>query len=282
MIDGVWLALRAAGLVLLLQAAGAVLFLESTPRRLAGVVPVRRRAERVALAALPVLAAQLLMEPARLAGDWSGLSDQALWRLALARFGPEIDLRLAGLALVALGLRAAGPRGRWLALGGSLLALGSLVPGGHAGLSPYAPLLFVLLALHVLIGSFWFGSLVPLADATRLLPARELALVLTAFSRYALWLVPLIAASGVALACLLLPAPRALLEPYGLLLCGKSALYAILMALAALNRSRFTPALARGEEGARRPLERSISWEYGLIVLVLVLTALLTGFFSPR
>jgi putative copper export protein len=282
MIDGVWLALRAAGLVLLFQAAGAVLFLESTPLSLAGVVPVRRRAERVALCALPVLAAQLLVEPAHLAGEWSGLGDLSLWRLALVRVGPAIDARLAGLALVAFGLRAAGPRARWLALGGSLVALGSLVPGGHAALSPFAPLLFALLGLHVLVGSFWFGSLVPLADATRLLPARELSLVLAAFSRHALWLVPLIGASGVAVACLLLPAPGVLLEPYGLLLCGKAALYALLLALASLNRWRFTPALARGEEGARGPLGRSIACEYVLIALVLVLTALLTGFFSPR
>jgi putative copper export protein len=282
MIDGVWLALRAAGLVQLFQASGAVLFLESTPRALGGVVPVRRRAERVALCALPVLVAQLLVEPARLAGEWSGLSDPALWRLALSRVGPAIDVRLAGLALLAVGLRSAGPRGRWLALAGSLAALASLVPGGHASLSPYAPLLYPLLALHVLIGSFWFGSLVPLAEATRLLPARELALVLAAFSRYALWLVPLIAASGLAIACLLLPAPGALLEPYGLLLCGKALLYALLLSLAALNRWRFTPSLALGDEAARRPLERSIVTEYVLITLVLVLTAFLTGFFSPR
>jgi putative copper export protein len=282
MIDGLWLALRAAGLVLLFQAAGAVLYLESTPRRLAGVVPVRRRAERVALCALPVLAAQLLVEPVHLAGEWSALSDQALWRLTLLRVGPGIEARLAGLALVAFGLRATGERARWLALGGSLVALGSLVPGGHAAGSSYAPLLFALLGLHVLAGSFWFGSLVPLADATRLLPARELALVLAAFSRCALWLVPLLAASGVAIACLLLPEPGALLAPYGLLLCGKAALYALLLALASLNRGRFTPALAQGDEGARRPLGRSIACEYALILLVLVLTALLTGFFSPR
>src|SRR5262249_3527154 len=141
---------------------------------------------------------------------------------------------------------------------------------------------YLLLALHVLIGSFWFGSLVPLADATRLLSARELALVLAAFSRYALWLVPLISARGVPTPLLLFPAPPALSVPDGLLLCGKALLYALLLSLAALNRWRFTPALALGDEAARRPLERSIVCEYALITLVLVLTAFLTGFFSPR
>jgi len=282
MIDGTWLALRAAGLVLLFQAAGAVLYLASTPRELAGVVPVRRAAERVALLALALLVAQLALEPAHLAGDWSGLSDAALWRLTLQRVAPALALRLMGLALVALGLRAAGTHARSVALIGSLIALGSLLPGGHAAVSPDAPLLRACLALHVLIGSFWFGSLVPLSDATRLLPARELALVLSAFSRLAQWLVPLIAVSGIAMACLLLPAPGALLAPYGLLLCGKAALFALLLALAAANRSRYTPALARGEEGARAPLARSIAAEYVLLVVVLVLTALLTGFFSPQ
>jgi len=258
-----------------------VLYLESTPRPLAGVVPVRRAAVRAALFALPLLLAQFALEPAHLAGDWSGLSDAALWRLGLTRVAPALAARLVGLALVALGLRATGTRARWLALSGGLLALASLLPGGHAAVSPYAPLLRALLALHILIGSFWFGSLVPLAGATRLLPARELALVLSAFSRWALWLVPLIAVSGVVMACLLLPTPGALLRPYGLLLAGKAGLYALLLAFAAANRWRFTPALARGEEGTRAPLTRSLAAEYALIVAVLLLTALLTGFFSP-
>jgi putative copper export protein len=282
MIDGTWLALRAAGLVLLFQAAGAVLYLATTPRELAGVVPVRHAAERVALLALPLLIAQLVLVPAHLAGEWSGVADAALWRLTLQRLAPPLALRFAGLALVALGLRAAGRRAGSLALVGALLALASLLPGGHAAVSPYAPLLRASLALHVLIGSFWFGSLVPLSDATRLLPARELALVLSAFSRLAQWLVPLIAVSGIAMACLLLPTPGSLLAPYGLLLCGKGALFALLLGLAAANRGRYTPALARGEEGARAPLGRSIACEYALLVVVLVLTVLLTGFFSPQ
>jgi len=280
MIDGVWLALRAAGLVLLFQAAGAVLFLECCRGRLAFAATVRRRAERVALIAIPLLVAQLLVEPAHLAGELSGLSEPALWRLALHRAAPPLDARLVGFALVALGLRGA-ERGRRLALPGSLLALGSLVPGGHAALSPYAPLLYALLALHVLIGGFWFGSLAPLRQATRLLPARDLAQVLAAFSRHALWLVPLIALSGVVIAAMFLGSGRALLEPYGLLLCSKAVLFAVLLGLAALNRWRYTPALARGEEGARAPLARSIAWEYALIAAVLVVTALMTGFFSP-
>ncbi|HEX4387406.1 MAG TPA: CopD family protein [Steroidobacteraceae bacterium] len=281
MTDAAWLALRVAGLVLLFQAAGAILYFVTCGQALAQQPVLRRRTERTALLALGLLAAQLAVEPAHLAGAWSGLADPALWQLTFRRAAPPLDVRGAGLALLALALRATGRRGPGFALAGSLVALASLLPGGHAGLSAHASLLYTLLALHVLIGSFWFGSLAPLREGARCLPARELALVLGAFSRYAGYLVPLTAVSGVLMAWLLLPGWRALLEPYGLLLCGKALLFAVLLALAALNRWRFTPALARGVHSARRSLARSLAWEFALIIAVLALTGLLTGFFSP-
>ena len=281
MTDGTWLALRVAGLVLLFQAAGAVLYFVSCGQALAQLPAVRRRTERAALLALALVAAQLLVEPAHLAGEWSGLADSALWQLTFQRAAPPLAVRGAGLALLALALRVTGRRCLWVALAGSLVALASLLPGGHAALNARAPLLLALLALHVLIGSFWFGSLAPLRAGARFLAARELALVLGAFSRYAGYLVPLTAVSGIVMACLLLPGWGALLAPYGLLLCGKAVLFAVLLALAALNRWRFTPALARGADGTRRSLSRSLAWEFALIIAVLALTGLLTGYFSP-
>jgi putative copper export protein len=61
----------------------------------------------------------------------------------------------------------------------------------------------------------------------------------------------------------------------------KVLLFAALLALAALNRQRLTPALARGEAWALPVLRRSLSAEYLLLGTALIATAALTGFFSP-
>jgi putative copper export protein len=107
--------------------------------------------------------------------------------------------------------------------------------------------------------------------------------MLRAFSAIALWLVPMIALAGVALAMLLLPDPSALWrEPYGRLLCVKMTLFALLMVLAALNRQRFAPAIGRGEAAAVVHFRRSVAGEYFLICIVLTVTAAMTGFFSPE
>jgi putative copper export protein len=93
--------------------------------------------------------------------------------------------------------------------------------------------------------------------------------------------VPLLALAGVTLACALLPELAALRRPYGMLLCVKALLFAALLALAALNRQRLTPALARGEAWALPVLRRSLSAEYLLLGMALIATAALSGFFSP-
>src|SRR4029077_14399767 len=96
-----------------------------------------------------------------------------------------------------------------------------------------------------------------------------------------LWLVPLIPLAGLGMAAVLLPDFAALLAPYGLLLGAKLMLFAALMGLAALNKLRLSPALARGEPAALPRLRRSLAAEYVLICAVLSVTAALTGFFSP-
>jgi copper resistance protein D len=90
-----------------------------------------------------------------------------------------------------------------------------------------------------------------------------------------------IAVAGAALAALLLPDVGALLRPYGRLLLAKVALFVLLMGLAALNRLRLAPALAAGARTAPASLRRSIALEYALICVVLAVTAVMSGSFSP-
>jgi putative copper resistance protein D len=63
------------------------------------------------------------------------------------------------------------------------------------------------------------------------------------------------------------------------MLLTKAGLFALLMGLAAVNRLRLAPALARTR--AREPLRRTLALEFVLICVVLAVTALLTGRYSP-
>jgi copper resistance protein D len=88
-------------------------------------------------------------------------------------------------------------------------------------------------------------------------------------------------AAGLAMALLLLPAVSSLAEPYGLLLLAKIAVFALLMALAALNKWRLGPAVAAGSVRGRAAFRLSLAAEWWLIAAVLGITDVMTGFFSP-
>ena len=90
---------------------------------------------------------------------------------------------------------------------------------------------------------------------------------------------PLILLAGIGLSALLLPGLATFKQPYGQLLLAKLAGFAVLMAMAALNKWRFGPACAAGNTAA---FERTVSVEYVLICVVLTATAIMTMFFSPE
>lgn len=278
-----WVALRAAGLVLLLQAAGTTLFLAGFARQAAALdARIRRTGRVVALGALALIGAQCVMEPVHMAGEWAGTGDAGLWRLLFgSATGASLALRGAGATLLALTSCKAGRVPAGLAVAGVALILGSFLLTGHTVSAAHHVLLRVLLLVHLACAAFWFGALLPLRQlCARAAPAAAGA-ALAAFSAAALWLVPMIALAGVTMALLLLPDGAAWLTPYGLLLLGKATLFALLMGIAALNRLRLAPALSRGLPRAGAQLRVSIALEYGLIVTVLSLTAVLTGFYSP-
>ena len=286
MIDALWLGVRAGAYLLVLQATGTLLFLMLFGARMAPAeAVVSRTAQRCAVGALILCCVQLLLAPAYMAGEAAGMLDASLLALVLhSRVALVLVLRLAAIGCVLLALRARA-RGQHIgAAGGAALCLlvGSFLVSGHTVTSGARLFLVPLLGLHVLAVSFWLGALWPLRQlAVRLAPA-PLAALLGDFSKLALAVVPLLALAGLAMACLLLPGLAALRTPYGLLLCAKAVLFAVLLGLAALNRQRLTPALAQDRPGAAQVLRRSLAAEYALIVLVLCATAALTGLFSPQ
>jgi len=190
-------------------------------------------------------------------------------------------VRFAGLVLLAFGLATARPRTLAPALGGSVAVVVAPLLSGHTAVHPERVLLAPLLFVHLSVLAFWFGSLRPLRALTVCESPLVAARVLQGFSRTAVWLVPLIGLAGAAMAVLLLPGPAALLEPYGALLLAKVLLFALLLGLAALNRLRLVPALARGQGEAALRLRRSIALEYLLMCTAFAVTAVMTGMFAP-
>jgi copper transport protein len=97
--------------------------------------------------------------------------------------------------------------------------------------------------------------------------------VLNRFSRGAVWAVGLLVLAGLTLAVVQLERFGALIDTkYGIILSIKITLVVLLLGLAALNRFRFTPALAADSQNTS-PLLRSMLLECVLAVAILAVVA---------
>jgi putative copper export protein len=209
------------------------------------------------------------------------MTDVELLRLALySGSGAAQLVQLAGLVLLAFGPRGAAPGATAARAGAALVLLGFALTG-HTSVHPMRWLLGPLLVVHVGIVAFWLGALAPLILVTAREPVATAAVILRAFSSWAGRLVPLIPVAGLGIALALVRDAATLRQPYGLLVGAKLLGFALLMALAALNRWRWAPALAADPATARAALLRSLVAEYLLIAAVLAVTAALTTFYSP-
>ncbi|OWJ77808.1 copper resistance CopC/CopD family protein [Haematobacter missouriensis] len=149
----------------------------------------------------------------------------------------------------------------------ALLALGLTMAAaavtGHAATAPPQLLMRPMVALHVLGAVLWLGALLPLAASLR---AGETA-PLRRFSAAAPVVVALLVASGAALATVQLGHAEALFTtPYGKVLLVKLMLVLGMLALAALNRFRFSASAGH--------LRRSIAAEVVLGLLVIATLSL--------
>ena len=281
--DHVSVVLRALSLIALLQAVGASLFVVAFGRYSSDSMgPIRRTAGWSALAGGALLVAQYAIEAARMADDWSGITDPALQSLALkSAGGAALVARILGLSLVSIGLRLGTSGARTATAIGAILAAGSFALTGHTSEHPLRALLAPLLVFHVLIVAFWLGSLIPLYLTTTRESAERAARVVDAFSALATWLVPGIAIAGALMTLLIVRRLDVFLMPYGWLLIAKVTGFVALMGLAALNKWRLGPAVASGDRGSRNAFCRSVATEYGLVVTVLAATAVMTTLFSP-
>lgn len=235
-------------------------------------------ARRSATAAALLLLACQLLEPARMAGEWAGLVDARLVRLAwrsvdgFAHVAQAAALLLCALLLLEPAALSRGGR-RSLVLAAATVALLGLLASGHATTSPWRWLLLPLLALHIGIAAFWFGSLLPLHRALREEARVVVQQLLHSFSILAGLAVPLVALAGVGIALALISGLPGWTEPYGLALLVKLGAYAVLLGLAAVNRWILVPRLADEDRGRDSMLQAVILVEWILIGGVLVLTS---------
>jgi copper resistance protein D len=273
--------LRTLSLLAVLQAAGIAVYLGLFRGNLREATKdIRRVGTWSAAIALVLLAMLLILEPARMAGDFSGILDPSLQRLLLASSAAlSVGVRLAGVILLLAGLSRVSPVGAVSGVAGALLVTASFALTGHTSVNPWRPLLAPALMTHVFIAELWFGAI----PALYLVTLREVpdvaARAIEAFSKLAIWAVPALAIAGALMALLLVRHLAAFREPYGWLLLAKILGFTLLMGFAAANRLRLGPAVALG---VMRPFRRSLAAEYLLLVGVLTATATMTSLYSPE
>jgi putative copper export protein len=275
---------RTLALASLFQSTGTALFLllfgDCVP---ASSDWLRRLGCYSAVAAALLILVHLGLEPARMADDYAGIwNPDLLWLAATTANALSHGLQVLGLLIVALALRRSAVPSRILTLSGVLLALLAPLLTGHTSVHPQRWLLAPLLFVHLLLIAFWSGALAPLYRITQRESAADAARALRRFTALAGPSVPLIALAGLAMAMLLAPDLQVLHRHYGQLLLAKLAGFAALMLIAAYNRWSLTPAIISGDALAARRLRVSIAVEALSLLAILLLTAMLTAFYSPE
>ena len=281
--DIVAIGLRAISFAAVLQAVGVAMFLWLFGASLVrSASTIRSLGVSAAVVGGLLTLAHHLVQPARMTGSFSGMFDGSLQALLLTSdVGATNALRILGLVMLVLGLLKPNRLGEAVGLIGATLVVVSFGLMGHTAAHDQRWVLVTLLVVHLLIIGFWFGALLPLYLAAARETIGNSALVIENFSAIAKWLVPAIFAAGLGMSILLLESFNNLWSAYGASLLTKVVGFTVLMGLASLNKWRYGPAIVAGDVAALRGLQRSVVAEWGLIVAVLVVTAVMTGLFSP-
>ncbi|AXK80152.1 hypothetical protein DW352_06240 [Pseudolabrys taiwanensis] len=266
-----------------LTAGGTIWFALLVPRPIPAALD--RRLRLLALVALALAVLSGLAWLALVAADVLGVpiaevTPGGAWPVVTdIRFGQVAAVRLLLAVLLALlvPLARARPLQGVLALG--FVALPALT--GHAGALP-GPAGYGAItadALHLLAAGAWLGGLPAFLLSLREAPGDPHAddrIVWTTrrFSQLAVVSVATLLGSGIINSCYLLSGTRDLLyTEYGQRLTLKLVLFAAMLAFAAVNRFRLTPALPSAR--ARTALGRNTLAETGLGLAVLALVAVI-------
>jgi len=272
------IAARALLYATLLPAAGLPLYLLTAGKGTAAGRPVRITAAVLALLAAAATLWWLLAAIAAMAALPLGQLDRDTVAAVSAAtpLGAVVRLRLAALAVLAATVLPRLPLAV-PALAG-LVALATAAFTGHAGASEGAIGLLHRAAdiLHLAAAGCWIAALgVFVAGAFGRKPATALEAGLTRFATTGTAIVAILVPTGLANTLLIAGWPVPLSTRWTAFLALKLALFAAMLGLAALNRWRLTPALGRGDAGARRALRVSTGCELACGLAVLALVAVL-------
>jgi putative copper export protein/methionine-rich copper-binding protein CopC len=204
-------------------------------------------------------------------------------------FGRGWLLQVAAVIALLFGLRSARPM-RWGALAGftGALAISASFLGHPAAVPDVPGLAMSLDALHVLAAGGWVGAIIVLAVAAlpqvRTVPSANRVEVvrglLRAFSPLALRCAAILAVTGAIGGWLQLRDPGLILgSDYGLVLFRKVVLVVMIAALGAYHWRVVQPSVGSDRSVGR--LRGSLVLDVALVLVVLVLTAILTGTAPP-
>jgi len=277
------MSLRTLSFIAGVHAAGVALFmLLYGSMNLKSMSSIRTWGMVGAAVGLGAMIAHYILEPARMVGSLSAITDPFLHSVLLdSNIATAAIVRATGLGFLMLGFRNLGRMGRSAALMGAMLFTLSFSLVGHTVGHELRWLLIALLTGHLLVVAFWFGSLHPMIVVSRREVSGAVSAVISRFSEIAKWLVPLVLLFGLTMSVVLLGEWDNLRTPYGILLVAKIAAFALLMGLAALNKWRFGPAIAQSSSAAVVAFRRTVTAEWFLIAGVLAVTAWMTGLYSP-
>jgi copper transport protein len=224
---------------------------------------------------------------------WSALGPDVVGEVMETRFGAFAAVRTGAWAAFTLAAWRPRPALAALALVPILLAPAL---AGHSATQDPEWLLVPSDVVHVLAMGLWFGGLVTLVavipSATRRLdPAdrsRLLAACLVRFSPVALICVVMLVSTGAAQSILYLTSLGELFDTaFGRAITIKIALFATVVAIAAVNRHRLLPSLERLAAGSEAPgatgnaLRRAIRAEVALVAATIGVAAALVSYAPP-
>jgi len=296
-IEGGWLLVLARGLTDagLMSAFGTLIFRTVVlPRALSGapvsgIALIERSLVRLARASLALALTSaltwLVLAAGAIAGA-SGLAQSLSAAPALLSgtfFGHLIAAQVAALLAAGLALGGGSPLRWWrwwLATVLSGVAIGLQTGHGHAMAMYDGPSLLLLSEfLHLLAAGAWLGGLLPLALVVASLPPPTGALAARWFSPLGqVCVAGLVASAGFQFWVLIGGLPGLVGTAYGWIALVKILLLLALLSFAAANRYRLAPDLLRtGAPTAARALLRSIAWETGAGLLVVLAAGVLSS-----
>jgi copper transport protein len=206
----------------------------------------------------------------------SAIAQPRPWSEGLATsFGRTVILAILSCCLGIVALGAERPVVRRASSIMALLGVGiALAASGHASAASPGIVTRPAVFVHGVGITFWAGSLVPLG-VLLLSGGSETATVLRRYGAAILPVFIALAIAGIALSLIQLDHLSALwTTAYGEVFSVKVTLVVGLLALAAFNRFRLTPAYGRGAEGAGRSFARSIAVEMVLVLAIFAVAAL--------